>query len=85
MPNLKQAILNAIREMTLLDDAFMTKVFEGDIKRAQFLLRILFNDDTIKVKKVTTQKRIKNLQGRDLQLDILAEKANGIAHHLCQQ
>ena len=77
MPKLKQAILNAIREMTLLDDAFMTKVFEDDIKRAQFLLRILFNDDTIKVKKVTTQKRIKNLQGRDLQLDILAEKANG--------
>ena len=85
MSKLKQAILDTIRELTLLDDAFMTKVFEDDIKRAQFLLRILFNDDTIKVKKVTTQKRIKNLQGRDLQLDILAEKANGIAHHLCQQ
>ena len=77
MSKLKQAILDTIRELTLLDDAFMTKVFEDDIKRAQFLLRILFNDDTIKVKKVTTQKRIKNLQGRDLQLDILAEKANG--------
>lgn len=77
MSKLKQAILNAIREMTLLDDTFMTKVFEGDIKQAQFLLRILFNDDTIKVKEVTTQRRIKNLQGRDLQLDIVAEKANG--------
>ena len=77
MSKLKQAILDAIREMTLLDDTFMTKVFEDDIKQAQFLLHILFNDDTIKVKKVTTQKRIKNLQGRDLQLDILAEKANG--------
>ena len=77
MPKLKQAILNAIREMTLLDDVFMTKVFEDDIKQAQFLLRILFNDDTINVIKVTTQKRIKNLQGRDLQLDILAEKADG--------
>lgn len=77
MSRLKQAILEAIREMTLLDDAFMTKVFENDIKRTQFLLRILLSDDTIKVKEVTTQKRIKNLQGRDLQLDILAEKANG--------
>lgn len=77
MSKLKQAILNAIREMTLLDDVFMTKVFENDIKQAQFLLRILFNDDTIKVKEVTTQKRIKNLLGRDVQLDILAEKANG--------
>ena len=77
MSKLKQSILKAIRELTLLDDAFMTKVFEDDIKQAQFLLRILFNDDTIKVKKVFTQKRIKNLQGRDLQLDILAEKADG--------
>ena len=77
MSKLKQAILNAIREMTLLDDVFMTRVFENDIKQAQFLLRILFNDDTIKVIEVTTQKRIKNLQGRDVQLDILAEKANG--------
>ena len=77
MSKLKQSILKAIRELTLLDDAFMTKVFEDDIKQAQFLLRILFNDDTIKVKKVATQKRIKNLQGRDLQLDILAEKADG--------
>lgn len=77
MSKLKQSILNAIRELTLLDDAFMTKIFEDDIKQAQFLLRILFNDDTIKVKKLTTQKRIKNLQGRDLQLDILAEKADG--------
>ena len=77
MSKLKQSILKAIRELTLLDDAFMTKVFEDDIKQAQFLLRILFNDDTIKVKKVSTQKRIKNLQGRDLQLDILAEKADG--------
>lgn len=77
MSKLKQSILKAIRELTLLDDAFMTKIFEDDIKQAQFLLRILFNDDTIKVKKVSTQKRIKNLQGRDLQLDILAEKADG--------
>lgn len=77
MSKLKQAILDAIREMTLLDDTFMTKVFENDIKRAQFLLRILLTDDTIKVKEVTTQNRIKNLQGRDLQLDILAQKANG--------
>lgn len=50
MSKLKQSILKAIRELTLLDDAFMTKVFEDDIKQAQFLLRILFNDDTIKVK-----------------------------------
>ena len=58
-------------------DSFMTKVFEDDIERTQFMLRIIMNNDKIKVKKAFTQKRIKNLQGRDVQLDILAEKANG--------
>ena len=77
MLKLKSDILDSIKKFTLLDDTFMTKVFENDIECTQFLLRIIFDDDKIKVKEVTTQKRIKNLQGRDLQLDILAEKADG--------
>ena len=77
MSKIKMDVLASIKELTLFDDTFMTKVFEDDIECTQFLLRIIFNDDKIKVKKVTTQKRIKNLQGRDLQLDILAEKADG--------
>lgn len=77
MLKLKQDIIDSIAEFTLLDDPFMSKVFEDDIKRTQFLLRILLRNDKIKVKKASTQKRIKNLQGRDLQLDILAENAEG--------
>ena len=77
MPKLRQDFLETIKQFTLLDDTFMTKFFEDDIERTQFILRILLKDDKIKVKKSSTQKRIKNLQGRDLQLDILAEKANG--------
>lgn len=77
MLKLKNDLLESIREFTLLDDAFMTKVFEDDIECTQFLLRIILNDGNIKVKKATTQKKIKNLSGRDLQLDILAEKADG--------
>ena len=77
MLKLKSDILDSIKKFTLLDDTFMTKVFENDIECTQFMLRIIFDDDKIKVKEVTTQKRIKNLQGRDLQLDILAEKADG--------
>lgn len=77
MVKLKNDLLESIREFTLLDDAFMTKVFEDDIECTQFLLRIILNDANIKVKKATTQKKIKNLSGRDLQLDILAEKADG--------
>ena len=77
MLKLKQDIINSIAEFTLLDDPFMSKVFEDDIKRTQFILRIFLRNDKIKVKKASTQKRIKNLQGRDLQLDILAENAEG--------
>ena len=77
MLKLKSDVLDSIKKFTLLDDTFMTKVFEEDNECTQFLLRIIFDDDKIKVKEVTTQKRIKNLQGRDLQLDILAEKADG--------
>lgn len=57
-----------------MDDPFMTKVFEDDIERTQLILRIILENDTIKVKKASTQKRLKNLQGRDLQLDILLKK-----------
>lgn len=77
MLKLKSDVLDSIKKFTLLDDTFMTKVFENDKECTQLLLRIIFNDDKIKVKEVITQKRIKNLQGRDLQLDILAEKADG--------
>lgn len=74
MVKIKQDLLNSIKEFTLMDDPFMTKVFEDDIERTQLILRIILENDTIKVKKASTQKRLKNLQGRDLQLDILAEK-----------
>ena len=77
MLKLRKDLLDSIKEFTLMDDPFMTKVFEDDIERTQFMLRIIMNNDNIKVKKAFTQKRIKNLQGRDVQLDILAEKANG--------
>ena len=74
---LKDDILKAIREFTLMDDTFVSKVFEDDPENVEFMLRIFLDDDKIKVIKAEIQKRIKNLQGHDLQLDILAEKANG--------
>lgn len=74
---LKADIINAIKEFTLMDDTFVSKVLEDDLENVQFMLRIFLNDDNIKVIKAVTQKKIKNLQGRDLQLDILAEKADG--------
>lgn len=63
--------LQRLRGLRLLDDDFMSKVFE-DIKCAEFLLQILLNRDDLKVKKSTSQYSVKNLQGRSVRLDILA-------------
>ena len=57
--------------MRLLDDDFMTKVFE-DTKCAEFLLQVILKRNDLKVTKSTSQYGIKNLQGRSVRLDILA-------------
>ena len=66
-----QEDLQRLRGFRLLDDDFMTKVFE-DIQCAELLLRIILNDEGIHVLEVHSQRGIKNLQGRSVRLDILA-------------
>ena len=66
-----------IAEFCLMDDAFMTKVFEDNIPCTELLLQIILQDDTIKVKSVRTQALYKNLQGHDVTLDIIAEQKDG--------
>lgn len=66
-----QEDLQRLRGFRLLDDDFMTKVFE-DIQCAELLLRIILNDEGIHVLEVHSQRGIKNLQGRSARLDILA-------------
>ena len=63
--------LQRLRGFRLLDDDFMSKVFE-DTECAEFLLQIILNRDDLKVKKSNSQYSIKNLQGRSVRLDILA-------------
>ena len=77
MVNLREDTRESIAKLTLMDDIFMNKVFENDTERTALLLRIILNDDKIKVIKAVTQQKLKNLQGHDLQLDILAQEANG--------
>lgn len=55
MPKLKRNLIATIKNLNLLDDTFMTKFFEDDIERTQFVLRILLENDRIKVKKTSTQ------------------------------
>ena len=63
--------LRRIRDFRLMDDNFMSKVFENK-PCAEFLLRIILNRDDLKVKEVHGQHDLNNIQGRSVRLDILA-------------
>jgi predicted transposase/invertase (TIGR01784 family) len=77
MAKLREDTRESIAKLTLMDDIFMNKVFENDTQRTALLLRIILNNDKIKVIKAVTQQKLKNLSGDDLQLDILAQEENG--------
>ena len=72
-----QADLERIKGFRLMDDEFMSKVFDGDLKSTELVLRIIMNDDQIKVIDVVAQYEIKNLQGRSARLDIKAADKDG--------
>lgn len=66
----REYYLEKIKRFCLMDDTFMSKVFE-DKACAELLLKIILQKD-LTVIKVTSQYSIKNLQGRSIRLDILA-------------
>lgn len=68
--------LKRIARLRLLDDDFMTKVFE-DVECSEVLLQIILNRKDLKIQKVHVQHSIKNLQGRSVRLDIMAMDLQG--------
>ena len=72
-----QEDLQRLRGLRLIDDDFMNACFDGYIEGAELLLRIILNKPDIRVKNVKTQRRMKNLLGRDICLDIDADDETG--------
>ena len=68
--------LEIIRQLRLIDDTFMSKVFE-DKTCAELLLRVILDKDDLTVLKVDSQIELKNLQGRSSRLDIYAVDSQG--------
>ncbi len=62
--------VSATRGLRLIDDDFMNACFDGFTDGAELLIRIILNKPNIRVKSVKTQRRMKNLLGRDICLDI---------------
>lgn len=77
-----QEDLQRIRGLRLIDDDFMTVCFENNIEGAQLLLNIILDRTDLTVTEVKVQKVIKNLQGRDVWLDILATDDAGAKYKL---
>lgn len=73
--------LQRLKNFRLLDDDFLTKVFE-DIECVELLLRIILEKDDLKVIEVHTQHNMKNLQGRSARLDIFAVDSIGTAFNI---
>ena len=72
-----ESIRQVIHDVTLMNNRFLNKALDGNIPATQRMLRIILNNDKIKVRKVSVQQWLQNLYGHSAQLDILAEDENG--------
>lgn len=52
--NKQKELLEKIKEFRLLDDDFMSKVFEGDFECIEFILNIIMEKPDLKVKEART-------------------------------
>ena len=73
----KKEIQDVFNRFSLMDDFFMSIFFEDDLEVTQFVINILLNRQDLIVKKVKTQKKFKNLCGKEIILDILAKTKTG--------
>ena len=72
-----QEDLQRISCLRLIDDDFMTICFDNYIEGAELLLKIILDREDLTVTEVKAQKAMKNLQGRDVWLDIYATDKKG--------
>lgn len=75
----KEESLRLIENFRLLDDNFMTVVFDRNIEATELLLNIILERKDMKVVDVISQREYKSpiMGGRSITLDIYAEDSNG--------
>lgn len=72
-----QEDLQRLRGFRLMDDDFMNACLDDNIEGTELILRIILQKPDIKVTSAKTQRRLKNLLGRDVCLDVDANDASG--------
>lgn len=65
-----------VQKLKPIDDIFFEKIIE-DKNVCEEILRVILEDEELEVLFVTTQKSIKNLQGRSVRLDAFCKLGNG--------
>lgn len=73
----KQKMLARLKQFTLMNDDFMTRFFEDDKERVQFVLNTILGTRKIQVVEEVSQKVVKSLLGRSVRLDVFARDAKG--------
>lgn len=73
--------LHRIQNLRLIDDNFMTKVFE-DKECSEFLLQVILDRDDLTIREVHGQYGLNNIQGRSARLDILAVDEQNKAYNI---
>ena len=75
----KEEDLKLLAGFTLLDDDFMTIVFDRNIGATELVLNIILGRKDLKVIEVVAQREYKNpvTGGRSIKLDIYAEDSDG--------
>ena len=70
-----------IPELCLFDDDFMSLVLD-DIDCVELILRIILDDQDIRISRVLSQKEVKNIKGKSIRADIIAEGIDGTYYNI---
>ena len=71
-----------IERFCLMDDRFMTTVFQDDKECIELILHILIENPELRVTKAQAQYQLENLRGRSVRLDIYATDAAGKRYNI---
>ena len=72
----REAYLSILKDLTIMDDIFMRNVLK-DSACTEYILKVIMNQDNLKLKDQILQADYKNLQGRSSTLDCVALNNSG--------
>lgn len=80
--NISAKDLEKIKSFRLLDNDFMTKVFEENIPAVELVLRIILQDNGLEVLSVKVRDTVQNLFGHSTEFDVRAKDANNVFYDI---